>query len=167
MTESLRKALLEQMGATAVTSELQALTNLVESEQRRSRRLLIWTLAVWGAWLALIAVSLGLPQIQKAMAPPRQAIPAATQPATSQATEADPTPANSAVSRPPPPSMLGAIVGSLFMAAVPGLPVIGIILLIRLIFSHRSASLAQIKASLAGIDAQLKHLAASQTRPPA
>jgi hypothetical protein len=161
---SLRDALLKQQNeGTSVETQLNVFNELVQVERRRARRLTIWTLAVWAVWVSMMAVGLGLPMVLQATAvrPPQK-------PATSTTTTTVPTsvPAQSHPNPGGPMQVAMAILAVFFMVVFFCLPVAGVVLLVMMIVSRRSATMSQIQASLMSIDAQLK-LIVSQNIPPA
>jgi hypothetical protein len=131
----------------------------VDGENRRARKLTIWAVIVWGFWLTMLILSIELPMIAKATA------------------NNQPPPAQSAVVQDNPTSSEPALAGQngamifvkgvvFFLVAMMfcGLPLTGIVLIILMILSRRTASLSRIRASLASIETQLKLLAIS--KPP-
>ncbi len=141
MSESkMREALLKQAGTSSVDSELRTLTAIMEADDRRSRRLTRWTIAVWIVWPVCVATLFLFPVYMARSdpaAPPQ-----------------------------PPNAFVDAVVLGLVMVIAAGaviLPVIGTVLLILTVFSRRSASISQLQASVAAIDAQLKALLASKS----
>jgi hypothetical protein len=167
MTHSpLRDALLGQMGGSSVAAELNTLSELVNAEARRARRLTAWTVLVWSAWFTMLGLSIGLPMLQRALAgppkplPPNVASTAATQPAAPGTTVPPGTEYGF------PPSVGGILVGTFFLVAFLALPPVGILLLILMVLARRSASMGQIRVSLASIDAQLRMLTVQRAGPP-
>jgi hypothetical protein len=151
----LRESLLRQNAASSVEAELQALHGLMDSEERRARRLTMWTLAVWASWFALVAAMFVLFLLLPLFVQP----PAVQPPAAPVAQAAnDQGIVSTAVA-----AILRTIVSLMLIAAVL-LPAAGLILLILQILTRRSATLSQLRASIAAIEAQLKSLAAA---PPA
>jgi hypothetical protein len=150
---TLKHELLKQNGKTAVDEEVGRLHAIIDAERRRVRRLAWWTIGVWAIWFLMIGVSLVMPMLayQAAQRPG----PAMTQPATQPAVVHHPPGAASAV--------FAGIMGVILVAAFLGLPVAGIVLSLMLIVARRSASINQVRASLAAIDAQLRMLGASGT----
>lgn len=151
MSENTFKSeLLKQNGKSAVDEEVSRLHRTIEAEQRRVRRLVWWTIGVWVIWILMISVSLVVPIVlSRTNAPP----PAAT------ALPISPPPAHHPIHS-GWEAALGVIVGVLIVAAFFGLPVAGVILVLMLILTRRTASMNQIRASLAAIDAQLRQLGA-------
>jgi hypothetical protein len=149
MSESTFKSeLLKQNGKAAVDEEVSRLRAIIAAEQRRVRRLAFWTVGVWAVWFLMISLSLGIPVILAHSAPPQTT----TQPAV------PPRVANHS-----PSGLTGVFAGVfaiIYLAALLGLPVGGIVLAIMLIVSRRTASLNQVRAGLASIDAQLRMLGA-------
>jgi len=151
MSENTFKSeLLKQNGKSAVDEEVSRLHRTIEAEQRRVRRLVWWTIGVWVIWILMISVSLVVPMVLSR-------------------TNAPPSTATTLPINPPPAhhpihsgweATLGMIVGVLIVAGFFGLPLAGVILVIMLILTRRTASMNQIRASLAAIDAQLRQLGA-------
>ena len=149
--ETFKSELLKQNGKAAVDEEVGRLRAIIAAEQRRVRRLTFWTVGVWAVWFLMISLSLGVPLLAKHSlnaAPPQ----GATQPAVP-ARVADHSPSGL-------PGVIALIFAMVCFAAFLGLPVAGIVLAIMLITSRRTASLNQVRASLASIDAQLRMLGA-------
>lgn len=145
----LRDALLKQNGA--MQAELKVLEDLVAGEHRRARRLTYWTIGVWAVWFAMITVSLLVPALSKANAPlTRNAV---TQPVEQRAPDQAPS-----TSYRPAVSPIGILIGSVLLAMAIALPFVGIVLLILMIMARRSASFAQIRGSIAALDAKLRML---------
>jgi hypothetical protein len=146
MTENpFKNELLKQNGQGAVDREVSRLHAIIDSERRRVRRLMWWTIGVWTVWFATIAVGL-LIYFVRAQANPQSRIsnPANTQPAV--------------VHQDAGSGSVAPALVALFFASVFALPVIGVILAIMLMVSHRTAGTNQIRAGLAAIDAQLRML---------
>ena len=155
----LRDALLNQMGGAAVAAELNALNELVAAEARRARRLTIWTVVVWCLWLALL---FSYPLLRRPAPPAPGSVSTL---ATTQPSGAGVAPGTEYGFL---PSALEVLAGTLIFVAFVGLPLVGIVLLILMILARRAASMGQVRASLASIDAQLRLLVAQQQqRPPA
>jgi len=136
-TSPMRDALLAQSGPPQPTTELQLLTSLMAAEHRRARRLSRATIAVWIIWMLCVAAMFTWPML------------AARSPG-------DPP-------SPPPGPFLSAIVFGVTIMMLFGamlLPALGIILLILSVFSRRSSSIAQLRASVAAMELQLKALTA-------
>lgn len=154
---TLKHELLNQNGNAAVDEEALLLNRILESERRRVRWLAAWTIAVWLAWILMISLSLVVPMVlahtnvpsKNAQTQPVQAVQPreVLQPASSRTVTA------------------GIVVGTLLVAAFIGLPILGIVLAIMLIVACRSASLNQVRASIAAIDAQLRLLGATGIPP--
>jgi divalent metal cation (Fe/Co/Zn/Cd) transporter len=148
---TLKHELLKQNGKTAVDEEVGRLHAIIEAEGRRVRRLTWWTIGVWAIWFLMIASALVMPMIayQAARGSAQETTHPATQPAV--------------VHHPPgtAAAVFAGIIGVILFAAFFGLPVAGIVLALMLIFTRRSASMNQVRASLAAIDAQLRVLGAS------
>jgi len=156
MTEnSFKSELLKQNGKSAVDEEVSRLHGIIAAEQRRVRRLAIWTIAVWALWVLMISLSLVMPMVAYHMArssgPPGQAT---TMPVA-------PPPGQHAAGAGHPALIL--LVGVLMVGAFLGLPIAGIVLALMLILTRRTAGMNQVRASLAAIDAQLRALAAQGT----
>ncbi len=145
-----KNELLKQNGKSAVDEEVSRLHRTIEAEQRRVRRLVWWTIGVWIIWILMISVALVVPMVlSHENRPPGTATtmpihPPAAHHATHSGWEA----------------VLGTIVGVLMLAAFFGLPLAGVILVLMLILTRRTASMNQIRASLAAIDAQLRQIGA-------
>jgi len=139
-----KSELLKQNGKAAVDEEVSRLRNIIAAEQRRVRRLAFWTIGVWAVWFLMISLSLGIPVIMAHSAGPQ---PAMTVPV------ANHSPSGVA-------AVFAGVFAILYIAAFLGLPVAGIVLVIMLIVSRRTASLNQVRAGLASIDAQLRMLGA-------
>jgi len=147
----MKEALLKQSGPTTVEAELVMLKGLVESEHRRARWLRFWTIAVWGTFFAVLAVLIVARPFRTERAPD---VPVGVQPAI---------PAAPVVAKASPlMSMLGVSVVTLLLLALVALPPAGIVLLILMVLAHRSASLTQLRASVAAIEAQLRLLQFTQ-----
>lgn len=151
MSENTFKSeLLKQNGKTAVDEEVSRLHRTIEAEQRRVRRLVWWTIGVWLIWILMISVSLVVPMVlSRTNAPP----PTAT------TLPINPPPAHHPIHS-GWEAALGMIVGVLIVAGFFGLPLAGVILVIMLVLTRRTASMNQIRASLAAIDSQLRQIGA-------
>jgi hypothetical protein len=151
----LRDALLKLAVPPSVEAELSTLRGLVKAENSRADRLRFWTIAVWAAFLGiLLALTVAAPfSIVRAPALPagaaQPAIPAA--PAEPQGLSLR--------------EGAGLFLALMLLLLLAGLPMIGIVLLICLVLARRSATLSQLRASVAGIDAQLKLLATAHRSP--
>ncbi|HEV3163098.1 MAG TPA: hypothetical protein VGZ22_03575 [Isosphaeraceae bacterium] len=159
---SLRDALLDHNGGSSVDAELAALNALLQSEERRRRRLRFWTITVWAVWLGMvIALVVGYPMA--AVTAPAPQKPPAAGPLVGQP-HAAPGPAPLAGIHPVAGFVL--LVGILiFMAGSVSLPVVGLVLLILLLLDRRPASMSQIRTSLASIEEKLKLLALAGKTP--
>ena len=161
---TLKSELLKQNGHTALDQEVANLRRLVEGEQRRARRLTFWTLAVWTTWILMLVLGLGLPYVQA-----RSNAPHHTSPTTMPVDQ--PSPAEfqqqSHANHTGVPGVLFAAIGVLLVVLFLAMPLVGIVLTIMMILARRSASLGQIRASLASIDVQLRLALAAQQPPPA
>lgn len=143
---SMREALLTQASDPASGPGLKMLHDVVESENRRARRLAKWTIGVWIAWpLAILLAVLLYALVSRASF---QAAPAA--PAPPQSTFVDMF------------LVVVSVIGAGSFLAALVLPVIGIILLVFTVLARRSATLTQVRTSLALIELQLKQLNAAQ-----
>ena len=148
MTENTFKSeLLKQNGQSSVDEEVSRLHRIVQVERRRVRRLVFWTVAVWAIWITMISVSLVVPMVLSRTNPPGST----TMPAT-------PPPAHHPAGG--GQAALGIIFGVLMVGAFLGLPLAGVVLVLMLIVTRRTASMNQVRASLAAIDAQLRQLGA-------
>jgi hypothetical protein len=143
---NIKNELLKQSGKSAVDQEASRLHAIIAAEQRRVRRLLFLTIGVWATWILMITLSLLLPMLSKASGPA-----AATQPLAASVSHA---PGIVSI-------VFGGIVGIVVIALFIGLPIAGIVLAIMLIVSRHTASVNQVRASLASIDAQLRMLGAA------
>ncbi|HEX5243539.1 MAG TPA: hypothetical protein VFW23_09795 [Tepidisphaeraceae bacterium] len=152
MSENTFKSeLLKQNGKSAVDEEVSRLHRTIEAEQRRVRRLVWWTIGVWLIWILMISVALVVPMVQAhSNRPPANVT---TVPVVSAPVHA---PAHHGGN-----PLVGMIFGVLTVGAFFGLPVAGVILVLMLILTRRTASMNQVRASLAAIDAQLRQLGAA------
>ena len=151
---AMRESLLRQNATASVEAELKMLHGLMDAENRRARRLTTWTWVVWCVWFGVVVLMFVVYPLlgrKKPAAAQQPAVPAA------QAAPRDEVPFIGVV--------ILATVPLMLIAAVL-LPPAGIILLILQILARRSATLSQLRVSVAAIDAQLKLLAAAQTSPP-
>lgn len=123
-------------------AEVARLHGIIDGEQRRVRRLARWTMGVWGVWLLLISIGLIVPILSQSSAP----APGTTQPVAVPTAQHHPT------------NIVLLTIGMVIGAQVFILPVVGVLLLIVLIFTRRSAGQNQIRASLAAIELQLSRL---------
>ena len=147
-----KRELVKQNGKAAVDEEVSRLHGIIEAERRRVRRLMWWTIGVWTAWVLMISLGLVVPMITYHLA---NAGPNHIQPATQQAVVHHHAGGAAAV--------FGGIIGVILFAAFLGLPVAGVVLAIMLIVTRRTASMNQVRASLAAIEAQLRMLGAVRT----
>jgi hypothetical protein len=156
MNESeMREPLLRQNGGPSVEAELKMLRKLMDAETRRIGRLKHWTIGIWAVWLAVVVVTFGAYGFLAGPAP--KALPAVQREAPAgQAPPKESSPLLSAITM---------IVVFLLFACVAGLPIVGIIFLVILMLSPRSATVTQLRSSLAALDAQLRLLAATQRKP--
>jgi len=165
MTQSnLKDELLKQNGHTALDQEVSNLRRLVEAEQRRARRLTIWTISVWILWILMLALGLGLPYVQARSNGPH--VTSTTQPIQDTPTAAQLQQQQQRVNHSGGGSALAAAVGVMLLAVFLVMPFAGIVLTIMMILARRSASFGQIRASLASIDVQLRLALAAQQPPP-
>lgn len=144
--------LLKQNGKSAVDEEVSRLHQIVAAEQRRFRRLVFWTIAVWAVWILMISLSLVVPMVQAHINGP------------------PPHPTTMPVAPPAAPhpaagghAWLGMILGVLIVGAFLGLPVAGVVLAILLVVTRRTVSMNHLRASLAAIEAQLRMLGAARS----
>ena len=151
---SFRDSLLKQDGETPVDVQLKVIDDIVTADRQYVRRLTIWTIAVWATWVAMIALGLGLPMVLAEMAPRTAGPP--QEPVTATTTL---VPSNSAGSMRVVAATLAVAVFAVFCF----LPIVGVILLVMMIAARRSATISQIQASLASIDAQLKQILSQKT----
>ena len=167
MTQSnLKDELIKQNGHAALDQEVTNLRRLVEAEQLRARRLTVWTLVVWITWILMLVLGLGVPYMQARTNAPPAAGP------TTAPIEQSPTPAQlqqqqARVRHAGATAALVGVIGFLLIALFLTMPFIAIVLTIMMILARRSASLGQIRASLASIDVQLRLALAAQTAPNA
>jgi hypothetical protein len=151
---SFRDELLKQNGAATMEAQLKVLDDLVQADRRYIRRLTIATIAVWAVWVSMMAVSLGLPMILGATASPTTNQP----PVSSTTTTTLPLP----IPEQGPSYSGGAWRGGAGIFAVIvlviffSLPIAGVILIVMLITTRRTATMGEIQASLVSINAQLK-----------
>lgn len=145
-----KNELLKQNGKSAVDEEVSRLHKTIEAEQRRVRRLVWWTIGVWVIWILMISVALVVPMVLSHENRP---------PGTATTMPVHPPPAHHAIHS-GWETVLGTVVSVLMLAAFFGLPVAGVILALMLILTRRTASMNQIRASLAAIDAQLRQMGA-------
>jgi len=143
---SFRDALLRQDGGMSVDAELDVLNGLVKAEGRRGRRLAFWILAVWVLWAAMALAFALSGTSEKVPERPAGAVPA-------------PVPTFSG-----PQLLVSGIVGVLLvLVGFLCLPAVVMVPLIIMFLSRRSASISQIRAGLASIDAQLKLILSQKT----
>jgi hypothetical protein len=148
MTQNTFKSeLLKQNGHVAVDEEVSRLHTIIQTEQRRVRRLAFWAIGVWALWILMISASIGVPRILAHISEPVTTRTAAV-------------PAAAPHSHDPGLSAAGGVLGIIILATFLGLPIAGIALTILLIVTRRTASMNQVRASLASIDAQLRMLGA-------
>ena len=133
----IRDALLTQSDTSSVEAELKMLNAIMQTEDRRSRRLTRWTLAVWIGWVVCVTLMFLWPLLLTQTGPP-----------------APPQPQSTFVSAMSVALTVVILVGAIF------LPVVGSVLLVLAVFSRRTANMTQLRASVAAIDAQLKALVA-------
>lgn len=144
MAESLRDGLLRQDGAPTLEAELELLNRLFNLENRRTASLRFWTVVVWSSFVAVVIALL--------ITAPRTIEPAIPLPP---GVEATPASTGDAV--------LLVVVLCLLLASV-ALPAMGTVLLILTLRTRRSATIAQLRASIAVVDAQLKQLEKRSTK---
>lgn len=133
----IRDALLTQCDTSSVEAELKMLNAIMQAEDRRSRRLARWTLAVWIGWVVCVTFMFLLPLLLTQSGPP-----------------APPQLQSAFVDAVTIVSTIVILVGAVF------LPVIGSVLLVLAVFSRRTTNISQLRASVAAIDAQVKALVA-------
>lgn len=150
--ETFKSELLRQNGKSAVDEEVSRLHGIIAGEQRRVRRLAFWTIAVWAVWILMISLSLVMPMVFYSLARANPPAHATTMPVA-------PPPAHHAAGG--AQAAAAMIVGLLMVGALLGLPIAGVVLAVMLIVTRRTASMNQVRASLAAIDAQLRALGAS------
>ncbi len=155
---AMRESLLQQNATASVEAEIERMHGLMDAENRRARRLTTWTIVVWSAWFAAVVLMF----VVYLLVPAFMAKPAAAAP-----------PAAPAAPAAQQEGFAGTFVTVIVMTAalvtlvsVVLLPVAGVILLILQILARRSASLSQVRISVAAIDAQLKLLAAAHPSQP-
>lgn len=144
---TLKSELLNQNDHSAVDQEVSRLHEIIAAEERRVRRLVSWTISVWMLWFLMIGLAIGIPILTRSTSPH-----VATQPV---------------VAVPPVGHAPGGVtdifvwIGAIIAAAAfLGLPVAGMIRVVMLVATRRTASLNQVRASLAAVDAQLRLLGA-------
>jgi hypothetical protein len=152
---SFRDALLKQNGETPVDAQLKVLDDMVTADRRYVRRLTIWTIAVWATWVAMMAIGLGLPMVLAATAPRTAGPP--QEPVTATTTTQMPSKSGGSM------GVVATILVVAVLAVFYSLPIAGVILLVMMIAARRSATVSQIQASLASIDAQLKLILSQKT----
>ena len=145
---TLKSELLKQNGNSAVDEEVSRLHEIIASEERRVRRLVYWTICVWALWFLMIGLAIGIPILSRTTPPQIATQPVVTAPAVGHGP--------GGIS-----AILAGIVGIIVAAAFFGLPVAGIILAVMLVATRRAASLNQVRAGLAAVDAQLRLLGAA------
>ena len=149
---SLREALIRLGPDKPVGAELEILHGLLAAEERRARRLVCGTIAVWGLWttmtITLVAVSfftsVKAPELPAGAAPP-------------------PVPAVAG------PQMLVSGIGAFLLMLLGSLCLPAVVMLPWwLIFlGRRSARMVQVRSSLASIESQLSLLTQTTKPPPA
>jgi hypothetical protein len=139
---AMRDSLLSQQSASSVA--LQMLHDMMEAEKRRVRLLTIWTWIAWSVWIVLVVLYVLL------------VVSAASQNAAlrEQGLDLHVQAAN-----------ITAVDWPIWFLLVP-LGVIAVILTIVLFVARRSATLSQLRGSVAAIDEQLKLLVAAQRPGP-
>jgi hypothetical protein len=145
---SLRDALLKEDSGLPVATKLDVLHGLVKAEERRGRRLALWTVSVWVLWAAMALAFALSGTTQRAPERPAGAVPA-------------PGPVLSG----PQMSVSGVVGVLLVLVGFLCLPAVVMVPWIVMYLSRRSASISQIRAGLASIEAQLK-LSARTAKPP-
>jgi len=148
---SLREALLKHEGGTSVGTEIDVLQGLVTAEERRTRRLIVGTIAVCGLWAAMefVLVVVSFATAVKAPELPAGAVPL-------------PQPTVGG-----PQMLVSGVAGFLLvLVAFLCLPAVVMIPLLLLYLRRRFASMRQLRTSLAAIDAQLKLMAQTTQSPP-
>lgn len=155
MTEStVKEALLRQNGGPSLEAELNMLNTLMEAEARRARRLKRWAIAVWVVWLAVVVLLFGGYALLRVRAPQAPAPVQGEAPAG----QAAPNESHSLI------SAVSVTVVILLFACLAGLPIIGVIFLILLLLSPRSATVMQLQTGLSALDTQLRSLAGAQKK---
>lgn len=157
--KELRDALLKQNGGAhpgPLDAELSALQRLVDAEKRRMRRLTIWTIIVWCAWVLMIMAGLGAPMLAYQSARSDGPVPPTTQPV--ETTQPAATSIDQSHRRARQVPLYGVIIGCVVFALVLGLPIAGLVLLIMMILGRRTASTNRIRASVAALEAKLRLL---------
>ena len=152
---SFRDALLKQNRETPVDVQLKALDDMLIADRRHVRRLTIWTIAVWASWVAMMAISLGLPMILAVNAPRATGMPQELVTATATTL----VPATSGG----PMRVVAMTLVLALLAVFYSLPIAGVILLVMMIAARRSVTMRQVQVSLASIDAHLKQILGQKT----
>jgi len=156
MTDNaIREALLKQDPSVPDGPTFQSLNDMFAADQRRVRRLTICTITVWVVWVLALAVGLGLPVLVRPAQP--SAPPSAT--ATTQAAPGPsptraPTHAGGAIAA-------GGVVVCIILML--GLPILGIVLLVILFATSRSANIKQMRVNIARIEQQIAAVARPQS----
>jgi hypothetical protein len=146
----LKNELLKQNGKSPVDQEVSRLHAIIAAEERRVRRLTFWTIGVWAVWILMVSLSVGIPMVLYRTA---QHTPTSQPAAAAPAPVAHHTPGTAT-------AIFATVVGIVLIVAFVGLPLAGVVLVIMLIVTRRTASLNQVRASLGAVDAQLRMLGA-------
>jgi hypothetical protein len=148
---SLREALLRQDPGSSIGTEIETLHGLVATDDRRARRLIIGTIAVWGLWTAMIItiVLYGFFTAVKAPQLPAGAVPA-------------PVPMS------PGPQMVVSGIGAFLLMLLGFLCLPAVVMLpwLLMFLGRRSAGMGQVRTSLASIEAQLNLLSRTTGTAP-
>jgi hypothetical protein len=149
---SFREALLRQDKSTSVGEAVEVLQKLVAGEEQRMRRLKLGTIVVYGLWtaIAIAYLAVGFTRAVKAPELPPGAVIA-------------PLPAEVASA----PILVNGPVGILLLfVGFLCLPAVVMTPLFLIFLSGRTASMGQVRSSLASIEEQLKLLAQTTQMPP-
>jgi hypothetical protein len=148
---SLREALLRQDPGSSIGTQIETLRGLVAADDRRARRLIMGTIAVWGLWTAMIIAYLLYGFFTAAKVPP---LPAGAIPA--------PVPMS------PGPQMVVSGIGAFLLMLLGFLCLPAVVMLpwLLMFLGRRSAGMGQVRTSLASIEAQLNLLSRTTGTPP-
>jgi hypothetical protein len=148
---SLREALLRQDRGTPVGAEIEILHGLVSAEERRARRLIFGTIAVWGLWAAMTVTLVAVSFFTAVKVPERPA-------------GAVPPPVPTVAG----PQMLVSGVGAFLLMLLGFLCLPAVVMLpwVLIFLARRSASMGRVRASLASIESQLNLLTQTTRTPP-
>jgi hypothetical protein len=147
---SLRDSLLRHDARKTVDAELDKLKGLVKAEGRRRRWLALGIIAVWSLWSAMALAFVLSGTTEKApellAGAPRASMPTVAG----------------------PQMLVSGVIGTLLVVVgLLCLPAVVMVPLIIILLSRRSASMSQIRAGLASIEAQFKLLTHTGEAPAA